>query len=245
MKLKNRFKILMITAASMLVVSSCGAGPEKMGAKKVIARPFDSADAHGEVMKNEGNEGNEDSIEKEVLTLEQIREANISFGIRSFDQINETMAVLTTVEPTTRLTDGQSINQKYGELTSQLPESNDAKAFLASHQVAISKLAVEYCDALMDNAQKRTALFPSINFTQGAAAAFGGGKGDQFAMELVNNFWGEGLNNRPDNGLLQAEIAQLAKDLMAGENTGNAASTLNVTKGVCAAVLASAPSMFL
>ena len=245
MREKNKITLLIMTATSMLIVSSCGTAPERMGAKKVVARPYDSADVHGEVGKSNGNSKDEKTTENKVLTLEQIRETNISFGIRSFDQINETMAVLTRVEPTTRLSDGQSINQKYGELTSQLPESNDAKAFLASHQVAISKLAVEYCDALMNDTQKRSTLFPSINFTQGAAAAFGGGSSDQFAMELVTNFWGEGLSNRPDNGLLQNEITQLANDLMAGENTASATSTLNVTKGVCAAVLASAPSMFL
>lgn len=214
---------------------SCGVGPSMSG-KKARYVPFQHEDAT--IDQNNNGDGKEETVKTENLTLEDIRNAKIAFGIRDFNQINATMQVLTTVEP------NNTIEVQFGELGTQMPESNDAKAFLASHQVAISKLAVEYCDVLLNDGTKRSEMFPGINFNTNPNNAFNEDSKKQFAMQLVNQFWGTGLDNKPADGMLEETISQLIDEIKTGE-TNNAAGTLDVSKGACTAVLASAPAMFL
>ncbi len=76
-------------------------------------------------------------------------------GLRNFSQINATMSVLTGV-------DGQAVSavrNQFNSLKQQLPGGNDLGSYVASHEVAILKLAVEYCDVFMGSATMRTNFF--------------------------------------------------------------------------------------
>ena len=76
-------------------------------------------------------------------------------GLRNFSEINATMSVLTGV-------DGQAVSairNQFNSLRQQLPGGNDLGSYVASHEVAILKLAVEYCDVFMGDATLRTNFF--------------------------------------------------------------------------------------
>jgi hypothetical protein len=91
-------------------------------------------------------------------------------GIRTFDEINITMAEITGVDP-----EDAEIETTYETIKQQLPSVEDIEGFLSSHQVAISQLAIEYCDKLVDNPTLRDDFFGSgFGFDQPVSTAFSG-----------------------------------------------------------------------
>jgi len=140
-----------------------------------------------------------------------IQAQEIDVGVKNFEQINETMAFLTGVDPTIR-----DIERIYEELEDQLPGNNNIKSFLAANQVAITKLAAEYCDELVGNGTLRGQVWTGLNF---------GNSPNQI------------LRNRATS---ETEMLSLMNDLLVGENLGNRDTTSKVMKGVCTAALASA-----
>ena len=78
-------------------------------------------------------------------------------GIRNFPRINASFASLT----------GQSRGvaaATFAEIEEQLPPDYDVRSFVTSQQVAISKIALDYCDALVDGPGRDT-FFPGFDFT--------------------------------------------------------------------------------
>lgn len=87
-------------------------------------------------------------------------EEDPEIGVKNYEQINMTMAELTGVSPA-----DTNVARVYAEVEMQLPNDNSIKSFSSAHQVAITKLAAEYCNALVDNGTLRTAVWPSFNFS--------------------------------------------------------------------------------
>jgi hypothetical protein len=165
-------------------------------------------------------------------------------GVRTFDEINATMAAVTTVDP------GQvDVDMTFQSLRQSLPTIENPEAFLASHQVAIAQLAIEYCDALVDDPALSAAYFPGFNFGQAPATAFAGANRDQIIQPLIDNVMGLAIQTQPDFTVVRSELgyvqangsrpANLVDRLVGGGN----ADTRAVAKGVCAAVLGSAVTL--
>jgi hypothetical protein len=85
-------------------------------------------------------------------------------GVRMFDEINLSMAQLTGVDPTTASIGGT--NGVFTTYRQQLPASANVQTFLAAHQMAISQVAMTYCDELIKDTTKRSAYFPGFNFNR-------------------------------------------------------------------------------
>lgn len=175
-------------------------------------------------------------------------DAQSEIGTRTFDEINATFAAVTGVDP-----NQTDVDMTYQELRQSLPAVEDINTFLSSHQVAIAQLAIEYCNALINDSTARAAYFPGFNFGAAPATAFGGANRDLFVDPLIANIVGNsrsgpqtasqpafntvynelaaavGDGNRPDN---------LVDRLMAGGS-----STEAISKGVCAATLGSAATL--
>jgi hypothetical protein len=73
-------------------------------------------------------------------------------GVRTFDEINATMADLTGVPVTTMMTTFTLIKQ-------QLPPVANIEGFVSAHQVAITQLTFGYCDALVEEDSTRRSNF--------------------------------------------------------------------------------------
>lgn len=163
-----------------------------------------------------------------------VQSAEIDVGVKNFEQINETMAVLTGVDPGTN-----AISNVYRDLEVQLPTDNSIKSFLSANQVAVTKLAAEYCHALVDSGTLRAAVWPGFNFggTPNSVLANNTQK-IQFIDQTLNQFWG--MNVGGDRTASQLEMLSLMNDLLQGENLGNNGTTRDTAKGICTAALASA-----
>lgn len=168
-----------------------------------------------------------------------IQAQEIDVGIKNFEQINATMSVLTGVSSM-----NNAIRNTYNDLEVQLPTSNNVKSFLAANQVAITKLAAEYCDALVNSSTLRQNIWPGFNFggTPNAVLSSNGQK-SSVVNQTLNGFWGSNVGG--DRSFFQLELQDLINDLLAGENLGSATTTRTTMKGVCTAALASAPVTIL
>lgn len=161
-------------------------------------------------------------------------------GIRDFAEINDSMAELTGVPVT-----NAKVNATFQEILQQLPGNNDVRSFVSAQQVGISRLALDYCDELIENTGFRNALFgsPGFDWTQDATTAFSTvGQRDSLINPLSVRMLGTGLGNQPTSADVRPHLDTLIDQLTAGCTAAScpASQTRNVGKGVCAAVLSSA-----
>lgn len=157
-------------------------------------------------------------------------------GIRNFAQINATMSTLTGV-PTTN----QQVATFYNAQATSLPTDNDVKGFIGSQQVAVFKLAVEYCDVLVKDTALRTSVFGNFNFAAAPNVAFATDAKNALADALVSKFWGKNLSTLSPHAENVAIVVTLINDLLNGRDLTVATQTPGIATGTCAGVLSSAP----
>ena len=167
----------------------------------------------------------------------------VDIGVRNFDEINASMAVITGVSPMQA-----DVNNVFETVKQQLPAVESLEGFLSAHQMAISQLAIEYCSALVDNngTVHRSAFFPLFDFSAAAGNAFDtAGKRDRVILPLIDAVLNSGLTTQPDAAQVISELDDLILILTAcasepspGCNT--VARTRKVVKATCAAALGSA-----
>ncbi len=163
-------------------------------------------------------------------------------GVRTFDEINATMSALTGV-PTTEF----FVDATFQSLRQSLPAIEEPSAFLSSHQVAVAQLAIEYCNALIeDRGTVSTAVyFPGFDFDATPAVAYGNRAA--FITPLVDTIMGTGLLTQPDAVDVENEIGYNAFDAgtqrpqnLIDRLIAGGTDTRSIAKGACAAVLGSA-----
>ena len=162
-------------------------------------------------------------------------------GLRDFDKVNSTMASVTGVDPSSA-----GVSGAFQELEQQLPGTFDLRTFSSSQQIGIAKLALEYCDAMVESNALRTAFFgttPAFQFDQPVNTAFSDQtKRDLIIDRLVDRALSASIAYQPSRDEVRPALNDLISELTAGCATGtcDAARTRNVVKGVCATVLSSA-----
>lgn len=159
--------------------------------------------------------------------------ASIEVGVKNFEQINNTMSSLTGVP----VTDG-SIVAVYNDIAIQLPSDNNVKNFLPSMQVAITKLATEYCDRTVETDAYRTRIWTSVNFNQGPSTTLTTANKTTMINQTVDRFFGPIDAAQVDK--TKTELLSLYDMLISGENMTSSATTRKVVKGLCVASLSSA-----
>lgn len=209
-----------------ILLHHCGENKTK-NIKYVVV---DSASESDATPTDSGADGDSDEGEVSLADLQT------GYGMKNFSQINETMSVLTGVNPLT-----PAVLAIYTEVRTSLPSNNDIRSFLASQQSGISKLATEYCDAMMINATLRTAVVPSLNVTALPAAAWSTAARDAVINDFYKAFWPEGTENRPEESQVKGEVSLLIDQLLSSTLPATTASTLNIGKGVCVVFLSSSP----
>ncbi len=169
-----------------------------------------------------------------VIPAEKPEEVwNPAVGMRNFRQINDVMSVLTGVPRT-----NANVTAAFALLETALPDSNDIRTFNGSHQVAISKLAVEYCDAMVEDPALSALAIPGFNFAALPNVAFDAAGKATVGKALVAKFWGSGLDSLPPEAELVETLSDLIDAVVAGK-ANTAVITKNVVKGVCVSLLAS------
>ncbi|MBU1191087.1 MAG: LamG domain-containing protein [Gammaproteobacteria bacterium] len=157
-------------------------------------------------------------------------------GLRTFDEINASMAAMSQVNANTA-----AVVATYTTIKQQLPTAEGIEGFLSAHQIAVSQLAIEYCNALVGNTTLRASYFPGFAFGASAATAFDTPtKRDQLIDPLLNNMYGIGLTTQPDPVAVKTELNDLIDRLTACGGGCAADRTETVAKAACAATLGSA-----
>jgi len=164
-------------------------------------------------------------------------------GVRTFDEINATMSAVTGVSP-----EDTSVDMVFQSLRQSMPAIEAPNAFLSSHQVAIAQLAIEYCNALVEDRGtiSRAAYFPGFNFGTDPATDFA--NRDALITPLIDNMMGIAIQTQPDFVTVRDELGYAA---IAGAYPGDlidrliagGTDTASIAKGACAAVLGSAVTL--
>ncbi|MEM7452667.1 MAG: LamG domain-containing protein, partial [Pseudomonadota bacterium] len=157
-------------------------------------------------------------------------------GVRIFDEIAATMSQATGVSrahPEVMLT--------YDAVRQQMPSSPLFGGFLASQQVGISQLAVEYCNALVQDTALRSSFFPGMDFNAPANSAFATQAGRDLVIDpVVDAVSGINLASEPARVVMENELNGLITRLTACGASCGPDQTETVGTAVCAAALGSA-----
>lgn len=179
-------------------------------------------------------------------------------GLRTFDEINATMAAMTGVNPT-------AVQASFTTMRQALPAVETIEGFLAAQQMSITQLAVEYCNALVQDTGLRNAFFATavnaptnFDFNAPVGTAFSGGKASVIVDDLYDKMIGlPGSGADLSDAPTRTEIHEVLVDGYTGVNLTNdpiavpslfatlssgcpTCDTRTVVQGLCSAVLGSA-----
>jgi len=159
-------------------------------------------------------------------------------GLRVFDEINATMSELTGVSPTR-----PAVKQTFDQVRQALPTVESIDTFVSAHPVAIAQLAIQYCDALVEDTTARAAYFPGFDFAASPAQAFGGAGRGIVLDALVGRMLSSGVATEPDAAGVRSNLDELITRLSACGSSCPAGRTETVVKASCAALLGSAVTL--
>ncbi len=165
-----------------------------------------------------------------------------AIGLRTFEEINQTMSDLTGVPTTNAAIGGAS--GTYTTYKQQFPSVENIEAFLSSHQMAISQLAMTYCDELVNNRGTidRATYFPGLDF----AAALPADRSvviDPLLERMMNVVPGDAarsVTSQPAEADLRLELNNLMDALCANSACTTGTRTEQVVTAACAVALGSA-----
>ena len=136
------------------------------------------------------------------------------------------------------------VSATYNTVKQQLPTVENIQGFLSSHQMAVTQLAIQYCDALIENNELRSTMFPGFNFSAPAESAFDHGGNSLITSSLMTHFVGDNLASQPTDNEIQTELYALINKLKAcGCKACEDDRTKTIVKASCAAVLGSATTL--
>ncbi len=172
-------------------------------------------------------------------------------GVRTFSEINATMAAVTGVSPVE-----SNVKAVYDTVAQQLPPEENIRAFVAANQMAVAQLAIEYCNALVNDTALRDAYFPGFNFNADANSVSSSDWDNLIITPLLDKMLGSNVATQPDAAAVMAEVNQLITSTADIKPIGDpdgipdglakcggacpAGHTNTVVKAACAAVLGSA-----
>lgn len=156
-------------------------------------------------------------------------------GLRHFAEIHASMSAVTGVSVT-----DSGVAATYNTIVQQLPTVENIGTFLSAHQMAVTQLAIEYCNALVEDTSLRASYFPGFNFSQSANVAFDTTGRSQIITPLINTMVGQNLDSQPDTADIETELNSLMDKLTSCGSGCASDRTETVVKATCAAVLGSA-----
>ena len=107
--------------------------------------------------------------------------------------------------------------------------------------MGITQLAIEYCNALVEDTSARASYFNGFSFDSAANTAFDStAKRDLVYDALISNTMGTGLATQPSDADIKIELNGLTDKLTACGAGCASDRTETVVKAVCAATIANA-----
>jgi hypothetical protein len=144
----------------------------------------------------------------------------------------------------------QGVQATFAAVRQSLPAIPDIQAVLASHQVAIAQVAIEYCNALIEDPTKRSAMFPGFDFANWTPTTAFPANEDLLFNPLLNRVLGATqLGDQPDRTAVHDELHNMVNGytgdptrpgLLHTGVTNDATRTRAIAKGVCSSIVGSA-----
>ena len=153
-------------------------------------------------------------------------------GVRTFAEINASFAAITGISM-----NDANVKSTYALVEQQLPTVPTIEGFVASHQVGVAQLAIEYCSALVESNQA-AAFFPGLNLAAAPAVAFA--STNALIDPLYANGVGLNLLTQPADADVRTELNTLVGTLSSCGGSCASDRTKTITKAACATVLGSA-----
>lgn len=166
--------------------------------------------------------------------------AQAEIGMRNFAEINASMASLTTVPG-----NNTAVKGAFEQLKQQLPSTSNLDGFAASNQMAVTQLAIKYCDQLVETNSLRDTYFEGFDFTQSATSAFENQDRSLILDPLLDRMLGKNIASQPNRSAVQSELDSLIERLSdcSSGKVCDANYTQTIVKAVCAATLGSATTL--
>ena len=161
-------------------------------------------------------------------------------GVKSFDRLNATMSQVTGVPVQTA-----AVTSLFQNLELSLPATQDFQSFVASNQVAIAQLSMQYCNSLVNDATLATAYFPGFNLSAAPSVAFTPANTQTLVNQLMNNVLGTTvLATDPNRAQTATELTNLINGLASSCGASCPANrTASVVSAACAALTGSAATL--
>jgi hypothetical protein len=152
-------------------------------------------------------------------------------GVRTFAQINSTLSKLTGVATT-----NTAVMQTYTTVQQQLPSDPTLESFSSANQVGIAQLAIQYCNAAVNNTQ----LF-GTTLTSSTFGANGTAPGTNIVSSaLAARVLGTGLATQPAALTVTTELNSMIGKLCVSSPCTSLQRVQAVAAAACAAALGSA-----
>ncbi|PKG98442.1 LamG domain-containing protein [Paraglaciecola sp. MB-3u-78] len=164
-------------------------------------------------------------------------QAQAQIGMRNFAEIHASMSAVTTVPM-----NNSAVKTAFEKLKQQLPSVTNMDGFLASNQMAVTQMAIKYCDQLVETQNLRENYFTGFDFSQNASSAFTTQDRHLILTPLTTNMLGTSLSDQPNDTDVIDELDNLITRLTdcSGDKVCDANYTKTVVKAVCAGALGSA-----
>lgn len=223
---KNIFKVVLIVLLIAMIGTFTHCGPQL--AKEI---------GNGGGSSNSSYSGNNTPKDEGQI----INEIQVTTGIKNHEQILHTMGAVTGIDPYSN----NGIMNIYRQVELSLPTDNDIKIFSSTQQVAVTKLAAEFCQVLVNDGTRRALIWPGQNFGGTPAASLM--DRTTFINQTIAAFWGPMLTSdelevahEDLNELIDMLNTQQQSDPGPPIINYPAPSTINTIRGVCTAALSSA-----
>ena len=153
--------------------------------------------------------------ERKLFQKALVGEESPDIGVRTFDEINASFAALTGVPKSSTSVStltGKTVFETFAAIRRALPAVEDFQGFNAAHHMAATQLAAAYCDALVQDASLRSAIFsPAFDFSIPVASP-GIDWRNQVAGPLADRAIGAGLVDAANRTALMDELELLITD---------------------------------
>lgn len=161
--------------------------------------------------------------------------SSADIGLRTFAEIHASMSALTGVAQ-----QQSAVADVYQTIQRQLPAAEAIDTFVSAQQMAITQLAIAYCNAAIEDTGLRQSWFVAADFSASPATTYSPANRPLIVQPLLNRL----IPLSPASSALrtdvEAELDALITRLSSCSGACSSDRSLTIAKAACTAVLASA-----
>ncbi|MFT5546106.1 MAG: hypothetical protein ACI832_000247 [Rheinheimera aquimaris] len=156
-------------------------------------------------------------------------------GLKTFAEVHASMSALTGVAQ-----QQAAVAQVYQTIQRQLPSADTVDTFVSAQQMAITQLAIAYCNAAIEDSAIRQNWFSGVDFNASPGVTYSMANRPAFIQPLLDRL----IPLSPQSSVLRAdaetELDALINRLSSCNGSCSSDRSRTIAKAACTAVLASA-----